>query len=132
MLIDIAATEAVCPSALELQLAEHGLIVLGAFAPTPGDAVPSLSAGLATRSVTLVGNAGSEMWQAFQAKRRDEPHPLDSWTRRVLTPIAKDFGMGAVFPFTGPPFLPFLAWGARAGAFFESPMTPAIHPRYGT
>jgi hypothetical protein len=121
-----------CSSVLALRLAEHGLIVLGAFAPGAEDGVPPLSNGLAARTVTLVGNAGPGMWNAFQAARREEPHPLDSWTRRVIEPLAAEFGLEAAYPFSGPPFLPFHAWGLKAGAFFPSPLPTAIHPRYGT
>ncbi len=129
---DTPRTEESCASALALRLAQHGLIVLGEFAPDAGDGVPALSNGLVPRAVVLVGNAGPAMWRAFQAARREEAHPLDSWTRRTIEPLAAEFGMEAVYPFAGPPFLPFHAWGEKAGAFFPSPMAPAIHPRYGT
>ncbi len=132
ILVEDAPCDDTRATTLASALAERGLIVLGGFAPDVGDGVPLLANGQAARAVLLIGNAGPTMWQVFQAARRDEPHPLDSWTRRTIEPLAADFGMEAAFPFSGPPFLPFQAWGAKAGAFFPSPMTPAIHPRYGT
>ncbi|MGE4526790.1 MAG: ferredoxin [Rhodospirillaceae bacterium] len=129
---ETALREAACSSELALRLSERGLVILGVLAPTAEDGVPPMRDGLAARAVTLVGNAGPGMWRAFQGERRCEPHPLDAWTRRTLDPIATDFGLEAVYPFSGPPYLPFHAWGLRARAFFPTPMTPAIHPRYGT
>jgi hypothetical protein len=120
------------PGNLESALAAHGLIVLGGFSPAAEDGVPPLATGEAPGAVTLVGNAGPEMWEIFHELQRDEPHPLNAWTRRVLAEIAADFGAVAVYPFTGPPFLPFQHWAGRTGTIFASPMTPAIHPVYGT
>lgn len=120
------------PETLEAALNAHGLIVLGGFSPRPDDGVSPLADGETPGAVTLVGNAGPEMWTVFQTAQRDEPHPLNAWTRRVLGEIAADFGAVAVYPFSGPPFLPFQRWAGRTGTIFASPMTPAIHPVYGT
>ena len=38
---------------------------------------------------------------------------------------------GALFPFSCPPFLPFLRWAERAEVVFPSPSGPLIHPVYG-
>jgi len=131
-IVETSAQEAACSSGLALHLAEKGLVVLGVLAPKAEDRVPPMRDGLPARAVTLVGNAGPGMWRFFQAERRDEPHPLDAWTRRTLDPLAAAFGMEAVYPFSGPPYLPFHDWGLHARAIFPTPMTPAIHPRYGT
>lgn len=117
---------------LESLLSAHGMIVLGGFSPVPEDGVPPLASGEAPGAVTLVGNAGPEMWDIFQERQQDEPHPLNAWTRRVLAEVAAALGAEAVYPFSGPPFLPFQRWAGRTGTIFASPMTPAIHPVYGT
>ena len=120
------------PETLDLSLIPHGMVVLGGFSPVPEDHLPPLADGSAPGAVTLVGNAGPAMWEVFEEARRDEPHPLNAWTRRVLGEIAAHFDAVAIYPFTGPPFLPFQRWAGRTGTIFASPMTPAIHPVYGT
>jgi hypothetical protein len=79
----------------------------------------------------MVGNAGSGMWRAFSAARRDEPHPLNMWSKRVLDPVADALGAAIAYPFDQP-YPPFPRWAARTGTIFPSPMTPSIHPVYGT
>lgn len=116
---------------IEDAFAEHGLMARGGFKPAPGDGAPP---GAAT--VVLVGNAGPEMWRAFSqstpaADVAGARHPLDAWTRRVLTEIAAGLGADPVFPFDGPPYAPFQRWALKAGGVFQSPIGPLIHPVYG-
>jgi hypothetical protein len=84
-------------------------------------------------TVVLVGVVGGRCWDAFQAaeESRQSPHPLDRWSRRVVTGLAAELGAEALFPFGGPPFLPFLRWARRAEAVHPSPIGPLIHPDYG-
>lgn len=103
-----------------------GLILRGAFHPEPTDDVP-----VTGKTVALVGNAGPAMWSAFAAERADEPNPLDSWTRRTLDPIAHEVDATVLYPFDGPPYLPFQSWAQRADDVFPSPIGPLIHPIYG-
>lgn len=108
-----------------------GLTCRGGFHPCPDDAVPG-EAG----TVVLVGNAGPDMWRAFTAgtsseDRQGSDNPLDTWTRRVLTGVARSLGATPLFPFEGPPFLPFSRWAKRAEPVFTSPVGPLIHPEYG-
>ncbi|MDP6786855.1 MAG: ferredoxin [Rhodospirillales bacterium] len=111
---------------LSSALADHGLLCRGGFHPRPRDGVPG-----ETGTLVLIGNAGPELWRVFAPQRRDEPHPLDAWTRRVLTALARRFGARALFPFGGPPSHPFQRWARRAEAVFPSPVGPLIHPDYG-
>lgn len=107
-----------------------GLVLFGAFHPAPNDAVPGDPGTLA-----LVGNAGPAMWQAFAR----DPHgatagggdPLDRWIEAGLTAVAGRLGATALFPFGGPPFLPFQRWAQRAGPARPSPLGLLIHPDYG-
>ena len=46
------------------RLAEHGLIVRGAFHPQPADDVPGCGEGGGPATVVMVGNAGPAMWRA--------------------------------------------------------------------
>ena len=104
----------------------HGLLFRGGFYPGPRDRVPG-----ETGTLVLVGNAGPDLWRVFAHHRRDEPHPLDAWTRRVLTGVGRRFDARILFPFGGPPYHPFQRWARRAEAVYPSPIGPLIHPEYG-
>ncbi|MBF0166797.1 MAG: hypothetical protein HQL45_04125 [Alphaproteobacteria bacterium] len=82
-------------------------------------------------TVFLLGYLGRELWPAFQRGRAAEPHPLDSWTRRLIDPIARAVGAVALYPFTGPPWWPFQRWAQKAEGLSSSPMGLLIHPVYG-
>jgi len=82
----------------------------------------------------LIGNAGSGMWAIF--KETPEyldglPDPLDRWTRRIGTKIARESDASVIFPFEGPPYPPFQSWAALAGEVFSSPIVLSIHQYYG-
>jgi len=122
---------------------EHfGLVVRGGFKPEYGDDVPILSNGQVAKFMVLAGNAGSGMWQVFSEspEYRDQiPDALDHWSRRVLTEIANkldndlagDGHCEVLYPFEGPPWLPFQKWAQKAEPAFPSPTGPLIHPEYG-
>jgi hypothetical protein len=115
-------------------LRSYGLFVIGCL--TPDNAadltLPSMRNGKTPEALILIANAGPIFWDRFQAEHRNETDPMDGWTRRILEPIAETFGMEALFPFDGPPFLPFHSWGYAARAFYPSPNIPAIHPVFGS
>ena len=116
-------------SAFEGPLSGTGLVARGAFHPEPDDGVPGDPGTL-----VLVGNAGPDMWRAFDAARlgyAGHANPLDAWVRDVLTGIASELGATALFPFGGPPFLPFQRWAQRAEPVHPSPLGVLIHPEYG-
>jgi hypothetical protein len=115
-------------STLEINnlLALHGLCSRGAFHPAPEDGVPDGAAAL-----VLVGHVGQAMWEAFKRERRPEPQPLDSWSRRVVGDLAQRLGALALFPFDGPPWLPFQRWAMKAEGLHPSPIGPLIHSVYG-
>lgn len=119
---------------VEEALAPFGMIVRGGFHPAPADAVPHTDAGQTT--LVLIGNAGSAMWQAFDrawpaARRAHERHPLDTWTREVVSPIAARLGAVALYPSDGPPYLPFQRWAIKAEGLRRSPLGTLLHPEYG-
>ncbi|HLO78240.1 MAG TPA: ferredoxin [Magnetospirillum sp.] len=82
-------------------------------------------------NIVLIGTAGSAFWPFFQAARRDEPDPLDNWSRRVVGALAERFGARPLLPQDGPPFLPFQRWAMAAEPVFPSPMGVLVHPQYG-
>ncbi len=100
-----------------------GLLVRGGFAVGEDEA-------LAAGAIVLLGNAGSDLWPAFAAGRRDEAHPLDQWTRRTVEPVAARLGALAVYP-SDRPWHPFQQWAMRAEPVAQSPIGLLIHPDYG-
>ena len=116
-------------------LETHGLVPLGAFEAREGDEnIPNVEPGVPARSLLLVGNAGPALWEIFSrsAEHADgTPDALNRWSARVLGAIARHHGLGAVFPFEGPPYWPFQHWAKRAGGVSQSPMGVLVHPRYG-
>ncbi len=118
---------------LAAALGAHGLIPRGGFRPRADDGVPPLADGRPIRTLVMVGNAGPALWRAFAASPEYDsaPDPLNRWSERVLGELAAELGAEAVFPFGGPPYLPFVAWAKRAEAVAESPLGILIHPDYG-
>ncbi len=111
-----------------------GLSARGAFHVEADDEVPRGPRGEAARTVILVGNTGSSFWPVFRGSpefRDGLAHPLDRWSERVITGLARDLGGRAVFPFKGPPYYPFQQWARRAEPLSPSPLGMLIHPRYG-
>ena len=115
---------------IEMSLRDAGLTPRGAFHPAAGDGVPPPAADTPARTVVLAGNAGPQMWQAFDAARAEENMTLDEWSARVLTGLAARLGARAVFPFERP-YLPFQRWAMRAEPCHASPLGLLIHPDYG-
>jgi ferredoxin len=117
--------QAIVLGRLAQALSTHGLILRGGFHPTGGEAELG---GVGT--VLLVGNAGPAMWEAFASSIDGASNPLDRWTKRVVDPIAEEFGARAVYPF-GPDALPFQRWALRSETLHASPLGILIHPEYG-
>jgi hypothetical protein len=115
------------------ELAPHGLVARGGFAPRPEDGVPLLPDGAPVGTLVLVGDVGGRMWPAFAAASPSLPavDPLDHWTRRVLDAVAERLDARALYPFGGPPYLPFQRWARRAEPVAPSPIGVLIHPVWG-
>lgn len=111
----------------------EGFTPRGGFHPDPEDAVPDAADVTRCRTLVLIGNAGPGMWHAFQSapESRFAGNPLDAFSRRVVEALAARFDARALFPFTGPPYLPFLTWAAKAEPVWPSPIGPLIHAEYG-
>ena len=108
-------------------LAGHGLIARGWLALEDGEVD-------GFRSALLIGQAGASIWPYVRAwvavRGRDVDHPVDAWTREVVSGIAGRFGAHAAFPFERP-YLPFQRWAVRAEGLRPSPLGILMHPRYG-
>jgi ferredoxin len=88
----------------------------------------------APRVLALVGNIGSSFWPVFSRSTEyldGLADPLDRWSRRIAEQIALETGAIALYPFSGPPYLPFQQWSKRAEALSQSPLGLMIHPQYG-
>lgn len=82
----------------------------------------------------LLGPDGAAFWPVFRASPEYAdgcPDPLDRWSRRVIGDLAADRGAAAVFPFDGPPWVPFLTWAVRSGRAWPSPIGMLVHARFG-
>lgn len=132
---------------IEKLLSEEGLICRGGFhldpaeeiAGGPGDPGGTSGPGGpgsvegAGRTLILVGNAGPAMWRRFSLAPEYSAvaDPLNRWSERVINGIAERLGAGALYPFGGPPYHPFIAWAKRAECVRESPLGLLVHPEYG-
>lgn len=111
-----------------------GLVPRGGFVVEPADGVPAAAPGRPAVCLVLLGAVGDSLWPAFSAApeyRDGRPDPLDRWSRRVIEGLAQGLGARALFPFGGPPWLPFQRWAARAEPVHPSPLGLFIHPRHG-
>jgi hypothetical protein len=117
--------------AVSAAIAETGLILRGGFGLGQDERRGAI-AGVET--IVLLGMAGREGWQAFAASpeaRDGRADPLDRFSRRAISVLARRFAATALFPFDGPPYHPFQQWAARAEPVHASPLGLLIHPSFG-
>src|ERR1700722_8050121 len=107
-----------------------GLVPRGAFKLEDGERVGELAD---MRTIVLAGMVGRDGWNTFAASPEASDgfaDPLDRWSRRLIEALAHELGGRALFPFGGPPFLPFQRWAQRAEPLHSSPFGLLIHPYY--
>lgn len=111
-------------------LALLGMTVTGVYPVTDQDRT---FVGAKARWLILIGNHASHMWHAFQADHPDlsQDNPLDTWTRDKIDALAAKHHLRAIYPFDGPPYLPFISWSKRDSSLQQSPFGPLFHPRFG-
>ena len=114
-------------------LARHGLRVRGGFTTSSESDREILAEAPWARSLILVGNVGSELWDKSSAVigAMTGPDPMDRWTRQTIDPIALSIDGHVLYPFAGPPYWPFQRWAERAEGVRSSPIGIQIHPVYG-
>lgn len=85
-------------------------------------------------TIYLVGPDGPAFWNIFCASpefRDGRPDPIDRYSTRILNDIAIATDSEALFPFGGPPYLPFFQWAVDSGRCFQSPIHLLIHSELG-
>jgi len=111
-----------------------GIALRGAFHPAPEDGVPALADGKPVATLVLVGLVGRAQWPVFAVSPEaadGRAHPLDRWSQRVIGELADELGARALYPFEGPPWLPFQRWAMRAEPVHRSALGMLIHPDWG-
>ncbi len=85
-------------------------------------------------ALLLAGNIGSSYWAIFSQSAEyldGAADPLDRWSRRVASEIARELPVQPIFPFAGPPYYPFQQWAQRAESLDQSPIGVMMHPEFG-
>lgn len=84
-------------------------------------------------TVILLG-PGAGFWPHFQTSPEMQdgmPDPIDRWSIRVITAMADALDAEPLFPFGGPPYLPFLRWAIDSGRAWQSPAGMLVHDTSG-
>ena len=112
-------------------LEPHGILLRGVAAFEAGEG-PLLAGGMCARTVVLLGNVGGSIWPHFSSWREGYggPNPLDTWSKSLILPLSRAWGVTAYFP-SDPPYQPFQRWAVRAEPLTPSPLGILLHPRYG-
>ena len=85
-----------------------------------------------TRTLVMLGPLQPGFWEVVQGSAEwGGADPVDRWSRRVIGGLACDLGGKALFPFGGPPWVPFFGWALRTGRVWESPVRLLVHDRQG-
>lgn len=105
---------------LRAALAAQGLFVAGVAPPDPPLTPPG------TRALALVSPLGGRVWwdivTASPEWQDGAPDPIDRWSLRVLGGLASRLKAIALYPFGGPPHLPFHRWALATGRVWDSPV----------
>lgn len=107
----------------------EGLALLGGFHPAPDD-LPPENCG----TLVLLGPHEPGFWATFTASpewQDGHPDPMDRWSTRVITALAKDVSAAPLFPFGGAPFQPFFRWALASGHAWQSPVSLLVHAQAG-
>ena len=105
---------------VEQAVAEAGLIVMGALPHEGG-------------TLILLGTGGA-FWSLFSASSEQldrQPDPIDRWSKRVVGGLARHLQADSIYPFTGPPYEPFIGWALTSGRACQSPVGMLVHDAVG-
>ena len=86
-------------------------------------------------TLVLLGFVGRDGWPNFAAAAEARDGHADPAGPLVASgpsrPWPRISAAMALFPFGGPPWLPFGRWALRSGEVFSSPLGILIHPQWG-
>lgn len=114
---------------IEARAASDRLAIFGAFHPTEADTLP-----MAAETLLLLGPLEPGFWPHFRASPEAQdgaPDPMDRWSSRVIGAMAHDVNAAPLFPFSGPPWHPFVSWALRSGRAWQSPVSLLVHDSAG-
>lgn len=106
------------------------LALLGGLHTPPGHALRHEDA----ETILLLGPDEPGFWPAFEARPEmtdGQADPLDRWSTRQITALAEEVGAAPLFPFGGPPYLPFISWALDSGRCHTSPVRLLVHDHAG-
>ena len=86
------------------------------------------------KSVLLLSPDEPAFWPYFKKSEEwtsGQTDPMDRWSSRTITALAKEFGGQAIFPSDGPPYAPFQKWAMATGRFWVSPAALLVHDQAG-
>lgn len=109
--------------------AQYQLQILGGFFPNKEDAVPEN-----TTTLLLLGPLEPDFWTYFENSDEFQdgaPNPLDRWSTRTIGQLATSTSAISLFPFGGPPYLPFTKWAIKSLRCWESPIGLLVHDTAG-
>ena len=115
--------------AVEDAVIRVNLRIFGGFHPTEADKAPA-----GCRTLFMLGPDEPGFWDRVSRQPEfsdGKPDPLDRWSRRAVEPVADEVGATALFPFGGPPWLPFFSWALRTGRCWQSPVRLLVHDTAG-
>lgn len=107
----------------------HHLTIVGAFHPDPADVAPE-----GTGTLVLLAPSEPGFWPHFTASPEytdGVPDPMNRWSTRTISAIASALDATPLFPFGGPPYLPFISWATKSGSIHASPVSLLVHNDQG-
>ncbi|QXT39619.1 ferredoxin [Gymnodinialimonas ceratoperidinii] len=114
---------------LQSAAAPYHLTIVGAFHPDPEDGAPE-----GTETLVLFAPAEPTFWPHFKKSPEysdGAADPMNRWSTRALSAIAEETRATPLFPFGGPPYLPFISWALKSGSIHASPVTLLVHNDQG-
>jgi epoxyqueuosine reductase len=115
-------------AALETNAQSHGLTLRAAIHPTGDLAVNG------AKTVVLLGPHEPKFWPYVQTQPEfldGHPHPMDRWSRRVMTHLATPMDGQVYLPSDGPPYPPFIGWALASDSVDTSPVGLLVHADAG-
>ena len=114
---------------IDTLLKQKNLRILGGFHPKPEDDAPPNS-----KTLILLGPFEPKFWSEFKNSLEYQnkiKNPLDTWSERVISAIAKKLEAEPIFPFGTPPFKPFYKWALLTKRAYTSPINLLVHDTAG-